>query len=353
VWVDDRHVGAASPDGDGVVVLDADSMRETGRLLEGRRVRPVSEEQGWWVQGQPAREVFQIEDGRVVHQHALSRAGRADEEFVHVGTRVAPDGAMIDAYRAADPTQAIVHVDGEEAARIALASATERIWLSERGRWLVGLDAAVGVLRAFDARTGASAGEVSGLRVSTCPRVLYLPGEREVLTYDAELRLVAVDLERMEIRRLDEDIVGDSCSGGDVSDDGTLYAHAPYRRPLEVHELATGRLLLSRPVGLLPDGGHDAWFSPDGRRVIVTATDRGACVLDLDLGPDLEPGLEPAAADALRDAPDEAGDPRVTTFRGHGSFVYDVATAPDPRNGADCTMWAISAVPRAMRPRRA
>ncbi len=330
-WIADRHVAAASPDG-GLVVYDADSMRESGRLLEDRRLAPLGTtyaEVGWWVAGKPPTDVFRIErDGdafRIAFAHALPAV---DAGWVYRATRIDADGRVVDAWADEATRQAIVFVDGAETARVSIEprATLSGVGLSPDGRWLNYVDPNGGALRIFEAHTGALVAELGDLRVGSCPRWHWAPDGREILVFDADRRLTRIDLESSEIVERFDAIQTDECDGGDISADGSLFALSPLLRPLELYELPSGRRLATWAVELLAMGGHRVKISPDGERIIVSGKDRGACVIDLDPEHDPSRLLDPL------------NDPRVTTYRGHEAYVYDLAISPDGRLAASSSV---------------
>lgn len=176
-----------------------------------------------------------------------------------------------------------------------------------------------GVLRQFDLSSGEMIGELNGLRPSSCGRLWILPGAREFLTWDKTRRLIRVDLASFEILHRFEDIKSSDCSGGDVSRDGSLFAHGPDGRPVEVFDLGSGQLVYQLTAKLLSGGGHRVRFSPSGKKLVVIGEDTATCILDIHKEPWQVPQLN------------QASDPRQVTFERHEKKVWDHAFSPDGR----------------------
>ena len=320
VWIDDRTLAAPNPDAGGIDVLDAETFEVTRRLLAGWKVRSLmSTPLGLEVLiGRPWTDALLVDadTGRILHRFSTPEPPKDD----HVPSFVPdPEGGFRDYL--VGPEVVRRFVEGAEVGRVELGQATpfSGVHLSPYARRLVTVDAIRGVLRTLDTDTGRLLGTLGDLRQSTCNRCWFDPDGRHAVTPDADRRLVVVDIEQASrVRRIDGPVC-DTCEFGDFSVDGSIFAHGPWDRPVEVWNLATGELLFSQEVRMLPKGGCRVRLSPSVDRLLASSDSAGFCLLDLKESLVAPEGLATES------------DPRDTIHRGHGSYVYDLAVAADGR----------------------
>jgi len=333
-WMDEEHLVAAALSGGGIAVVDVDSGREVRRLLAGRTMawaRPLPEGAGRegtersdaeryvvGVASDPLELVLvRLADGAVVHRQFASGPGVGASDLDGV---IDGEGRARTFERITGERVAVCYRDGIERARVEFLPGTNYFTPSPDGAHLT-LWSTTGQMRVHDADTGALRGELSGMPRGDGARFAYRRNGRELLTADADMTLVAIDLERAERVRRWESIRMRRHVNLELSRDETLLAQAPAGR-LELWDLERGELVSAGDLVLASREDHTVAFSPSTRRMLISTYDVAGVVVER------EHGLLPA------DALGTDRDPRATTYRGHTRYVYHFAVSPDGRLAA-------------------